>query len=91
MRLIVLSFLGCGSGLSGETLSENGHQWIGLDISKSMLGKCTITLVEVGIFLGDLFVLVSIHKPYLFYIADVALEREVEGDLLLSDMGQVFT
>ncbi|GAU35240.1 hypothetical protein TSUD_205160, partial [Trifolium subterraneum] len=39
--------IGCGSGLSGETLSEEGHQWI-----------------------------------------DIALEREVEGDLLLSDMGQ---
>lgn len=30
--------LGCGSGLSGETLSENGHHWIGYDISNSMLG-----------------------------------------------------
>lgn len=29
--------IGCGSGLSGETLSENGHHWIGLDISPSML------------------------------------------------------
>ncbi|TYK05475.1 putative 18S rRNA (guanine-N(7))-methyltransferase [Cucumis melo var. makuwa] len=29
--------IGCGSGLSGETLSEHGHQWIGLDISQSML------------------------------------------------------
>eukprot|EP00252_Welwitschia_mirabilis_P026196 TRINITY_DN8481_c0_g2_i1.p1 TRINITY_DN8481_c0_g2~~TRINITY_DN8481_c0_g2_i1.p1 ORF type:complete len:290 (-),score=56.08 TRINITY_DN8481_c0_g2_i1:126-995(-) len=48
--------IGCGSGLSGETLSENGHHWIGLDISQSML--------------------------------DIAVEREVEGDLLLSDMGQ---
>ncbi|GAV76019.1 Methyltransf_11 domain-containing protein/WBS_methylT domain-containing protein [Cephalotus follicularis] len=48
--------IGCGSGLSGETLTENGHQWIGLDISKSML--------------------------------NIALEREVEGDLLLGDMGQ---
>ncbi|XP_042492269.1 18S rRNA (guanine-N(7))-methyltransferase RID2-like [Macadamia integrifolia] len=48
--------IGCGSGLSGETLSESGHQWIGLDISESML--------------------------------NVALEREVEGDLLLADMGQ---
>nr|UTI93960.1 18S rRNA (guanine-N(7))-methyltransferase [Pteroceltis tatarinowii] len=48
--------IGCGSGLSGETLSENGHEWIGLDISQSML--------------------------------NVALEREVEGDLLLGDMGQ---
>ncbi|CAN8301562.1 unnamed protein product [Cochlearia groenlandica] len=48
--------IGCGSGLSGETLSENGHQWLGLDISASML--------------------------------NVAVEREVEGDLLLGDMGQ---
>ncbi|XP_059641121.1 18S rRNA (guanine-N(7))-methyltransferase RID2-like [Cornus florida] len=48
--------IGCGSGLGGETISENGHQWIGLDISQSML--------------------------------DVALEREVEGDLILGDMGQ---
>lgn len=36
--LSVLYVLGCGSGLSGETLTENGHQWIGLDISQSMLG-----------------------------------------------------
>ncbi|KAJ6704550.1 METHYLTRANSFERASE-RELATED [Salix viminalis] len=48
--------IGCGSGLSGETLTENGHQWIGLDLSQSML--------------------------------NIALEREVEGDLLLGDMGQ---
>ncbi|MBA0609970.1 hypothetical protein Godav_010873 [Gossypium davidsonii] len=48
--------IGCGSGLSGETITENGHQWIGLDISESML--------------------------------NVALQNEVEGDLLLGDMGQ---
>ncbi|XP_006347375.1 probable 18S rRNA (guanine-N(7))-methyltransferase [Solanum tuberosum] len=48
--------IGCGSGLSGETLTEHGHQWLGLDISESML--------------------------------DIALEREVEGDLMLGDMGQ---
>ncbi|KAK8471077.1 hypothetical protein PHAVU_003G141775 [Phaseolus vulgaris] len=48
--------IGCGSGLSGETLTEDGHHWIGLDISASML--------------------------------NVALEREVEGDLVLGDMGQ---
>lgn len=47
--------VGCGSGLSGESLTDEGHYWIGLDISDSML--------------------------------DVALEREVEGDLILSDMG----
>lgn len=29
--------IGCGSGLSGEILSEEGHTWIGMDISPSML------------------------------------------------------
>ncbi|RLL97230.1 hypothetical protein CFD26_103314 [Aspergillus turcosus] len=54
--------VGCGSGLSGEILSqvppqEGGpHTWIGMDISPSML--------------------------------DVALQRDVEGDLLLADIGQ---
>lgn len=50
--------LGCGSGLSGSELTEQGHFWIGLDISPSML--------------------------------DVALDREVEGDLILSDLGNGF-
>ncbi|KAF2105263.1 williams Beuren syndrome chromosome region 22 protein-like protein [Lophiotrema nucula] len=56
--------IGCGSGLSGEILSQaddegtpgGPHVWVGFDISASMLG--------------------------------VALEKEVEGDLLLADAGQ---
>uniref|UniRef100_A0AAY4A9A3 18S rRNA (guanine-N(7))-methyltransferase n=1 Tax=Denticeps clupeoides TaxID=299321 RepID=A0AAY4A9A3_9TELE len=48
--------VGCGSGLSGDYLSEEGHHWVGVDISVAML--------------------------------DVALDREVEGDLVLGDMGQ---
>ncbi|KAG4941321.1 hypothetical protein JHK87_045192 [Glycine soja] len=28
--------ISCGTGLNGETISENGHHWIGLDISASM-------------------------------------------------------
>ncbi|XP_048017729.1 probable 18S rRNA (guanine-N(7))-methyltransferase [Megalobrama amblycephala] len=48
--------VGCGSGLSGDYLSEVGHYWVGVDISTAML--------------------------------DVALRREVEGDLVLGDMGQ---
>uniref|UniRef100_A0A8C2ZX92 BUD23 rRNA methyltransferase and ribosome maturation factor n=1 Tax=Cyclopterus lumpus TaxID=8103 RepID=A0A8C2ZX92_CYCLU len=47
--------VGCGSGLSGDYLSEEGHYWVGVDISTAML--------------------------------DVALDREVEGDLLVGDMG----
>jgi len=29
--------MGCGSGLSGEVCEENGHFWVGLDISPAML------------------------------------------------------
>ncbi|KAI0780985.1 S-adenosyl-L-methionine-dependent methyltransferase [Trametes elegans] len=50
--------IGCGSGLSGEILDEEGHYWVGCDIAPSML--------------------------------EVALEREVEGDLFLHDIGQGF-
>uniref|UniRef100_A0A4W4HKG5 18S rRNA (guanine-N(7))-methyltransferase n=1 Tax=Electrophorus electricus TaxID=8005 RepID=A0A4W4HKG5_ELEEL len=48
--------VGCGSGLSGDYLSEEGHYWVGVDISSAML--------------------------------NVALDRGVEGDLMLADMGQ---
>lgn len=29
--------IGCGSGLSGDVLEENGHYWVGCDISSDML------------------------------------------------------
>ncbi|VDP35075.1 unnamed protein product, partial [Soboliphyme baturini] len=47
--------IGCGSGLSGEVLSDMGHYWTGVDVSNCML--------------------------------NIALEREVEGDLILCDIG----
>uniref|UniRef100_A0A8C0B2E7 18S rRNA (guanine-N(7))-methyltransferase n=1 Tax=Buteo japonicus TaxID=224669 RepID=A0A8C0B2E7_9AVES len=54
-RPCLLLDVGCGSGLSGDYISNEGHYWIGMDISPAML--------------------------------DVAVEREVEGDLLLADVG----
>lgn len=30
--------IGCGSGLSGSVLEDQGHFWVGLDISTAMLG-----------------------------------------------------
>jgi 18S rRNA (guanine1575-N7)-methyltransferase len=30
--------LGCGSGLSGSVLEDQGHTWVGVDISTAMLG-----------------------------------------------------
>ncbi|KAJ3490210.1 hypothetical protein NLI96_g1595 [Meripilus lineatus] len=50
--------IGCGSGLSGEILDDEGYTWVGVDVAPSML--------------------------------EVALEREVEGDLFLQDIGQGF-
>jgi len=29
--------VGCGTGLSGEVLEEEGHSWVGVDISRDML------------------------------------------------------
>lgn len=47
--------VGCGSGLSGEILTEEGYNWLGMDIAPSMLAS--------------------------------ALDREVDGDLFLADIG----
>jgi len=55
-RPCLLLDVGCGSGISGETLGEAGHCWIGYDISPSML--------------------------------QVAVEREVDGDVILGDAGR---
>lgn len=35
-----LFLLSCGSGLSGDYLSEEGHYWVGVDISTAMLSEC---------------------------------------------------
>ncbi|KAG2158244.1 S-adenosyl-L-methionine-dependent methyltransferase [Suillus bovinus] len=50
--------IGCGSGLSGEILEEEGYIWAGVDIAPSML--------------------------------EVALDRDIDGDLFLQDIGQGF-
>ena len=35
--------IGCGSGLSGEILDEEGYIWAGVDIAPSMLGEFYFT------------------------------------------------
>lgn len=46
--------LGCGSGLSGELLTEQGHIWMGLDISKAMLDVAADREVDGDLCLHDL-------------------------------------
>jgi 18S rRNA (guanine1575-N7)-methyltransferase len=38
--------VGCGSGLSGEILTEEGHLWVGMDIAPSMLGQSQIDNID---------------------------------------------
>ncbi|KAG0907574.1 hypothetical protein G6F57_009327 [Rhizopus arrhizus] len=45
--------IGCGSGLSGEILEEEGHIWVGMDISSSMLDVANEREVEGDLFLQD--------------------------------------
>ncbi|KAI8384892.1 S-adenosyl-L-methionine-dependent methyltransferase [Radiomyces spectabilis] len=45
--------IGCGSGLSGEILEEEGHIWVGMDISPSMLDVAREREVEGDLLLQD--------------------------------------
>jgi len=46
--------LGCGSGLSGEALTEHGHAWVGADISPAMLDIARQREVEGTVLQQDL-------------------------------------
>lgn len=46
--------IGCGSGLSGELLTEAGHTWVGCDIAPSMLEVALENEVEGDLFLQDI-------------------------------------
>uniref|UniRef100_G3RS78 BUD23 rRNA methyltransferase and ribosome maturation factor n=1 Tax=Gorilla gorilla gorilla TaxID=9595 RepID=G3RS78_GORGO len=81
--------IGCGTGLSGSYLSDEGHYWVGLDISPAMLGKYVLsgTRVDYPDGCGEATGIVS-FSDCLFSNVDEAVDREIEGDLLLGDMGQ---
>jgi 18S rRNA (guanine1575-N7)-methyltransferase len=51
--------IGCGSGISGEELSDAGNMWIGVDISQSMLGRLVV-VVFVVLFLSVVVCLLSV-------------------------------
>lgn len=46
--------VGAGSGLSGEVLTEHGFQWVGTDISKSMLGVALERGVDGDVLCADM-------------------------------------
>lgn len=46
--------IGCGSGLSGEVLTESGHTWVGMDVSPSMLDVAVENETDGDLLLGDI-------------------------------------
>eukprot|EP00744_Colponema_vietnamica_P003192 GILI01004924.1.p1 GENE.GILI01004924.1~~GILI01004924.1.p1 ORF type:complete len:284 (+),score=76.50 GILI01004924.1:50-901(+) len=46
--------IGCGSGISGGVLAEDGHYWVGLDISPSMLDVAVEREAEGDMLLNDM-------------------------------------
>ncbi|XP_014786890.1 probable 18S rRNA (guanine-N(7))-methyltransferase isoform X1 [Octopus bimaculoides] len=46
--------VGCGSGLSGECLTEDGHIWVGIDISSAMLDVALERDSDGDFLLGDM-------------------------------------
>ncbi|GBG30391.1 18S rRNA guanine-N7-methyltransferase bud23 [Hondaea fermentalgiana] len=40
--------VGCGTGMSGSVIEENGHAWIGVDISKDMLDIAATNIKDEG-------------------------------------------
>lgn len=46
--------VGCGSGLSGDRLTELGHQWIGIDLSEAMLEHAREREVEGDVTRNDM-------------------------------------
>jgi 18S rRNA (guanine1575-N7)-methyltransferase len=46
--------IGCGSGISGQVLTERGHMWMGVDISRPMLDVARQNEVEGDLFQSDM-------------------------------------
>ncbi|GAB5365376.1 hypothetical protein AAMO2058_001052600 [Amorphochlora amoebiformis] len=53
-RTTLILDVGCGSGLSGQVLSNHSARWIGIDISSAMVEEATKRAVEGEIVLGDI-------------------------------------
>jgi 18S rRNA (guanine1575-N7)-methyltransferase len=51
---LLLLDIGCGSGLSGDIITEEGHYWFGMDISKDMMRVAVDREVEGELFECDI-------------------------------------
>lgn len=63
----------CGSGLSGDVLTEGDHVWVGIDISPAMLGKLFITEFQ--------FMLKCLSREVLFILCSVNSQELIKNKL----------
>ncbi len=52
--------LGCGTGISGKCIEENGFSWVGIDIAPSMLKICKKKRKSLCLVCGD----IGQHLPF---------------------------
>jgi 18S rRNA (guanine1575-N7)-methyltransferase len=64
--------LGCGSGLSGQTISENGYEWVGMDISPSMLKIASSSTKNIGLLESDIGVPLPFRENSFDYIISIS-------------------
>ncbi|KAI7834650.1 williams-Beuren syndrome critical region protein 22 [Kickxella alabastrina] len=71
--------IGCGSGLSGEILDEDGHLWVGMDIAPSMLEIAVDKDVEGDLFLQDIGQGMGFRPVFQFYP-----ENDTQVEMIMS-------
>ncbi|KAI5169356.1 18S rRNA (guanine1575-N7)-methyltransferase [Pancytospora epiphaga] len=64
--------LGCGSGLSGQVLSEKGYMWVGTDISPEMLNIAQKTTGASELLLHDLGTALPFRKGCFDYAISIS-------------------
>uniref|UniRef100_A0A8C2RT59 18S rRNA (guanine-N(7))-methyltransferase n=1 Tax=Capra hircus TaxID=9925 RepID=A0A8C2RT59_CAPHI len=68
--------IGCGTGLSGDYLSDEGHYWVGIDISPAMLDEALDRETQGDVILGDMGQGIP-FKPGTF---DACIRKKVEDE-----------
>ncbi|KAJ8312410.1 hypothetical protein KUTeg_009783 [Tegillarca granosa] len=66
----------CGSGLSGESLTEQGHFWVGLDISQHMLDVAVERETEGDLIQGDMGYVYPHCSGYVTQIKSITIHQK---------------
>lgn len=64
--------LGCGSGLSGKVISNKGYEWVGVDLSPSMLEVASSSLQFCNLIQGDIGVALPFQDDSFDYAISIS-------------------